>query len=123
MVEKVAEDVAGMVAGSCPRCGAAVPVSGRGRPRVWCSQVCRRAGYEARRAAREGEHPVQVVHVRTAAPVGMDEHVEAVLASPAACRRIVQELGQRARSGVLGDPKWSGVGQAFLNAAATIARR
>lgn len=119
MVEKVAEKVAGV----CPRCGSAVPVSGRGRPRVWCSQVCRRAAYEARRAAREDDQPVQVIHIRTAPPVGMDEHVQAVLASPAACRRVVHELGRRAQTGVLADPKWSGVGQAFLNTAAVFGRR
>lgn len=123
MIENGAENGVESVAGVCPRCGALVPVSGRGRPRVWCTQVCRRAAYEVRRAAREGERPVQVVQVRAVPVVGMEEHVQAVLSSPAACRRVVYELGRKARDGVLDDPRWSGVGQAFMNTAVVFCRR
>ncbi|MGW0359247.1 hypothetical protein ACWDXV_34085 [Nocardia nova] len=32
--------------GLCPRCGGPVPENGRGRPRRWCSDRCRRRGAE-----------------------------------------------------------------------------
>lgn len=28
--------------GGCRGCGARLPTAGRGRPRVWCSETCRR---------------------------------------------------------------------------------
>ena len=47
-----------MVDKQCPRCGEtlpAPPASPRpGRPPTWCSQRCRRAAYEERRAAANG---------------------------------------------------------------------
>ena len=39
---------------TCPACGRPVAQSGRGRPRVWCSDRCRRLASDARRAERLG---------------------------------------------------------------------
>ncbi len=46
---------------SCPRCGRAVDWSGHGRHPLWCSQACRRAAYEERRASASGAIAVRVV--------------------------------------------------------------
>ena len=47
--------------GICPWCKNAIPVSGRGRPRVWCSDQCRRDAHTARKAARAGVVGMQVI--------------------------------------------------------------
>lgn len=48
--------------GVCPWCGGQVPAhSGAGRPRVWCSDQCRRDAHNARKAARSGAVGMQVV--------------------------------------------------------------
>ena len=48
----------------CPRCGENLPPqrwTGRGgRPQIWCSQRCRRAAYEERRAAANGAIAVRL---------------------------------------------------------------
>jgi len=86
--------------GWCPRCGLAVDWAGRGRRPLWCSQVCRRAAYEERRAARSRAIAVRVVErekvtervrtqLREPTPA---ECVERVLASPRACREVVNGL-------------------------------
>ena len=41
----------GEAAGRCRNCGGAAPVAATGRPRVYCSQACRQAGYRGRGAA------------------------------------------------------------------------
>lgn len=47
----------------CPECGGVIPEkTGPGRPRSYCSDKCRRRGYERRRLAAERGEPVQVVH-------------------------------------------------------------
>jgi hypothetical protein len=93
---------------SCPRCGETiVDVLPRlpGRPRRWCSAQCRRAASEERRAAATGAIATQYVQV----DVSLDDHVQAVLASPAACRRIVRDLRERYDAGKLSDARWSPV--------------
>lgn len=84
-----------------------VEYSGRGRRPVWCSQVCRQEAYETRRAARENDHPVEVV-VRERDPhtLTLEEHVRAVLDSPTAIVKVMQGVGQLRRSGQLAHPKW-----------------
>ncbi|NKS78110.1 hypothetical protein GS539_20210 [Rhodococcus hoagii] len=48
--------------GICPWCQTPVPAqSGRGRPRVWCSDQCRRDAHNARKAARAGAVGIQVI--------------------------------------------------------------
>lgn len=100
----------------CPRCHAALPTpSGRGRPAVWCSQRCRRAAYEERRAARTGaiglrvervvqrvEKPVWCVEYRDrivekpAPPPSAAEAAAIVLSSPPACRIVLEGLTEAA---------------------------
>lgn len=105
----------------CPRCNAELPLAvGRGRPRLWCSQVCRRAAYEERRAARSGaiglrierivervEKPVWCIEYRdriieqSAAPTGPADAAAIVLASPRACRAVLEGLADAAAAGTL----------------------
>lgn len=89
----------------CPRCGATIhEVSPRspGRPRRWCSPRCRRAASEEQRAAANGAIAVREVRVE----VSLDEHVRAVLDSPAACRRVLRDVRERAEAGLLKDARW-----------------
>lgn len=93
--------------GTCPRCGKDVQRKPTGRPPIWCSQACRRAAYEERRAAARGAIAVEVVdRVETRDhPIGAC--VDRTLASPTGCRRVVYELARLAREGKLqSDPKW-----------------
>jgi endogenous inhibitor of DNA gyrase (YacG/DUF329 family) len=93
---------------TCPRCGEAIvePAPRRaGRPRRWCSARCRRAASEERRAAAAGAIAIEYVQ----AEVTLDDHVHAVLDSPAACRRIVRTLRERDQAGTLSDARWSSV--------------
>ena len=89
-----------MQADSCPRCGRPVEWASRGRRPFWCSQVCRRAAYEERRAARSGAIAVRLVErekvtervrIQLREPT-LAECVERVLASPRACREVVNGL-------------------------------
>lgn len=80
----------------------------RGRPQQWCSQACRRAGYEERRAAKNGAIAIEYVE-KPAPTITPDEHVAAVLDSPAACRNVLRQLCARAEHGELEAAKWSSV--------------
>lgn len=98
-----------MQVGSCPRCGRPVEWAGRGRRPRWCSQRCRRAAYEERRAAGSGAIAVRVIErervterVRTQLrEPTVAECAERVLASPRACREVVIGLTDRAADGRL----------------------
>jgi len=97
---------------SCPRCGETIvdffprlP----GRPRRWCSAKCRRSASEERRAAEAEAGAIATRYVEV--DVSLDEHVQAVLASPAACRRIVRDLHERYGAGKLSDARWSPVAE------------
>lgn len=95
---------------SCPRCEESiVEVLPRppGRPRRWCAAKCRRAASEERRAAAAGAIATQYVQV----DLSLDDHVQAVLASPAACRRIVRDLREKYDAGKLDDARWSPVAE------------
>jgi len=94
---------------SCPRCGRAVDWAGRGRRPLWCSQACRRAAYEERRASASGAIAVRVVErekvivrVRTEyrEPTAQD-CVKRVLESPRACREVMNGLAAEASQGRL----------------------
>jgi len=93
----------------CPRCGRPVQWAGRGRRPRWCSQACRRASYEERRAAASGAIAVRVVnrathteHVRTRLrEPTTKECVQRVLASPRACREVLNGLTTMATTGHL----------------------
>ena len=48
--------------GLCPWCRTPVPAhTGRGRPRIWCGDQCRRDAHNARKAARTGAVGMQVI--------------------------------------------------------------
>ena len=105
----------------CARCRRPLEaVAGRGRPRVWCSQACRRAAYEERRAARNGAIAIRVevrekiierrvrVMVRSDPPATEASKkppvvaaIETVVASPRACRSVLEDLTEKANAGVL----------------------
>ncbi|MCF6379308.1 hypothetical protein L2K70_16980 [Nocardioides KLBMP 9356] len=95
---------------SCPRCGTAIiEVIPRlpGRPKRWCSTKCRRAASEERRAAAAGAIAIEYRSL----DVPLEDHVKAVLTSPAACRRIVRDLRERHDAGDLDDARWSPVAE------------
>jgi len=98
----------------CPRCGENLPPqrwTGRGgRPQIWCSQRCRRAAYEERRAAANGaiavrleviEKPVERIIERVRVekqieirPQKVDaaEAAQIVLRSARACATVLEAL-------------------------------
>lgn len=85
-----------------------VPVRPTGRPATWCSQACRRAAYEDRRAAARGAIAVTVVERSTIVEHTLTECVTRVTTSPAACRRVLQTLTSLVNDRtVLDDPKWA----------------
>ena len=111
----------------CPRCGEALPPppsSPRpGRPPIWCSQRCRRAAYEERRAAANGaiavrteiiEKPVEriVERVRIEKQIEVRtkyltaaEAAQIVLGSPRACATVLETLAAETLEG-RGDRYW-----------------
>ena len=102
--------------GTCPRCGKPTQRKRTGRPPIWCSQACRRAAYEERRAAVQGAIAVEVVdRVETLEhPIGTC--VDRTLASPAGCRRVVYELARLGREQTLqSDPRWESTYNAIRN--------
>ena len=72
----------------------------------WCSQACRWAGYEERRAAKNGVIAIEYVE-KPAPTITLDEHVAAVLDSPAASRNVLRQLRARHGNGELNDAKWN----------------
>ena len=112
-------------AGGCPRCGDALPKRGTGRPPKWCSQRCRRAAYEERRAAARGVVAIELV--RPVMPVkehDVSECVARVAGSPTACRRVLHAMAKVARDNdLLTDPKWQSAIDAFRGLADALYRR
>lgn len=95
---------------ACPRCGTSIfeTVPRRpGRPKRWCSARCRRAASEERRAADHGA--IGIRYIDHTPDITLEQHVEAVLGSPAACRRVLRELAERSAGGALSDARWSSV--------------
>jgi endogenous inhibitor of DNA gyrase (YacG/DUF329 family) len=92
--------------GVCPRCGSLIPVRATGRPARWCSQRCRRAAYEERRAAAAGAIAVEVVETVTTAEHGLDECVRRVQPSPVAVRKVLAHLTKLLAEDGLRDPRW-----------------
>ena len=100
----------------CAFCaGPMPPPAGRGRPAVFCSGTCRKAAHEARRTARPDAFEVKVVERVVVESHDVAGCVEAVLASPAACRRVLRALALAARDGTLAtDPRWRSTQEAAL---------
>lgn len=95
---------------ACPRCGAAIRGNERGRPARWCSQRCRRAAYEERRAAANGAIAVKVVEVVKQSPPSkptIAEHVAAVLESPTATARVLMYVAESIDDGTFDGPRWT----------------
>lgn len=92
---------------SCPRCGSDVlPTTGRGRPRLWCSDECRRLSSEERRAARRTGRPVEIREeirdrvVERSRPMSPDGAVDRVLSSSTATEKLLRVMSYR----MLNDP-------------------
>jgi hypothetical protein len=101
----------------CPRCGALIEAaSGRGRPRLWCSQRCRRGAYEERRAAQNGAIAVRIEVVEktvkkvlyrerdravAASSPSPQDAIQALLNSPHACAILLDSLAAKAVKGDL----------------------
>ena len=109
---------------TCPRCGQPVSQRGTGRPATWCSQACRRAAYEERRAADRGAIALQVVERVKVTEHDLSECVARVTSSPSASRRALQAMTVLAREGVLsGHQKWSSTQTAVDRLAEALARK
>ncbi len=111
----------------CPRCGDSLPLPPPfprpGRPLTWCSQRCRRAAYEERRAAARGaiavrteiiERPVERVVERVRIEKQIEvrtkhltaaEAAQVVLGSPRACATVLETLATETLEG-RGDRYW-----------------
>lgn len=85
-----------------------MPVWPTGRPAIWCSQGCRRAAYEERRAAARGASAVTIVDRTRIVEHALTDCVARVTDSPSACRRVLQTLtGLFEDVTVVDDPKWA----------------
>ena len=87
-----------------------------GRPATWCSDRCKRAAYEERRAAANGAIAVKIIE----RVIEQDAHdvsdcAARVMASPVACRRVLDHLAELARTDQLSDPKWGSTVRALTN--------
>jgi hypothetical protein len=92
---------------ACAFCaGPMPPPAGTGRPAVFCSGACRKAAYEARRTAQPDAFEVKVVDRVVVESHDLSGCVEAVIASPAACRRVLAALAQLPAGTLEHDPKW-----------------
>lgn len=87
----------------CERCAEPVcqPI-GSGRRRRWCSDACRRRGWEERQAAERGAIAVRKVPVQPS----LSECVERVADSPAAVRHLLQALRGKAEQGGMRSGAW-----------------
>lgn len=88
-------------AGICPRCGFPLKRKGAGRPPVWCSQRCRRAAYEERRAAATGAVGLEVIDRVEIVDHSLNECVDRVLVSSTACRNVLQALARMVDDGTI----------------------
>lgn len=111
--------------GKCPRCGGPMP-SRRptGRPATWCSDRCKRAAYEERRAAARGAIAVRIVEkVVEQDAHRINECADRVMDSPVACRRVLDHLAELAGSGEFHDPKWDATVRSLIKLIAVVAPR
>lgn len=87
--------------GVCPRCGSPLKRRDTGRPPVWCSQRCRRAAYEERRAAAAGAIGLEVIDRVETVDHSFNECVACVLDSSTACRNVLQALVRMVDDGTI----------------------
>ncbi len=93
---------------SCVNCGGLMPAPlGRGRPAVYCSGACRKAAFETRRVGKPDAFDVKIIDREVTVEHDLTECVTRVIASPAACRRVLHALVNLSLDGPLrNDPKW-----------------
>ncbi len=97
------------------------PVRRTGRPATWCSDRCKRAAYEERRAAANGAIAVKVVErVVVQDAHDLNECANRVMESPVACRRVLDHLVELARNDQLSDPKWGTTARSLANLVAAL---
>jgi hypothetical protein len=95
-----------------------------GRPATWCSDRCKRAAYEERRAAANGAIAVKIVdRVIERDAHGISDCANRVMDSPVACRRVLDHLAELARSGKLRDPKWDATVRSLTKLIAAVTPR
>jgi hypothetical protein len=95
-----------------------------GRPATWCSDRCKRAAYEERRAASNGAIAVKIVEkVVEQNAHGVNECAERVMASPVACRRVLDHLAALARADQLRDPRWDSTVRSLTGLIAAVTPR
>lgn len=95
-----------------------------GRPATWCSDRCKRAAYEERRAAATGAIGVKIVEKVVEQDVhAVNECANRVMGSPVACRRVLENLALLAREGQLTDPKWDATVRSLRNLVLDLAPR
>lgn len=95
-------------AAACVFCGGPMPArQGRGRPAIYCSGACRKAAFEARRTGRPDAFEVKVVEKVVDIEHDLNECGQRVLASPAACRKVLYALAHLAEDGeLMRDRRW-----------------
>lgn len=88
----------------CHRCGTEIPPrEGPGRPRLWCSDECRRLAHEERRVARDGGQPIEIREeireriVERSRPLSPDGAIERVLGDDEATLKLLWVLAHRWR--------------------------
>ena len=95
-----------------------------GRPATWCSDRCKRAAYEERRAAANGAIAVKIVEKIVEQDAhGLSECTNRVMESPVACRRVLDHLAELARRDQLHDPKWDSTVRSLTNLILTVTPR
>lgn len=100
------------------------PPRSTGRPATWCSDRCKRAAYEERRAAANGAIAVKVIEkVVVQDAHGLHECTNRVMESPVACRRVFDHLATLASEGGLTDPKWDAAIRSLRNLATELTPR
>jgi hypothetical protein len=84
--------------------------AGAGRTRIWCSERCKKAAYEARRSSRESSFAVKVVERVVVQEHDINECVRRVKTSPVATRHVLYEVVRLVDAATfLHDPKWERV--------------
>jgi endogenous inhibitor of DNA gyrase (YacG/DUF329 family) len=118
----------------CPRCRELVPVRRTGRPAKWCSERCRRAASEEKRAAERGAIAKEVVpQVQVLQPVLRcdqcyshdtgEKCLHRVTGSPASMAYVLENLTERASMHLFDDAEtWGEVLDAFDGLAEQIRR-
>lgn len=86
---------------ACPRCGSPLKRRSTGRPPIWCSQRCRRAAYEERRAAATGAIGLEVIDRVETVDHSLNECAARVLDSSTACRNVLQVLARMIADGTI----------------------